>query len=495
MTAAPQVDLARPAHRTRRETIRRQRRRRRHIVITTIVVLCIVNISVGGIYAYLRWRLGQIDRVTAPSLDDDTGETMNVLLVGSDSRARLSGEQAAQAGKGEVAGERTDTIMIVHIDPGAQRAVLVSIPRDLYLPIAGTSRSDRVNSAYSLGGAPTLIETVQQGLGVKINHYAEVDFVGFQGIVDAVGGITVYVPAPARDAYSGLEIGSPGCISFDGNMALAWVRSRYFEYQTNGQWIQDPRSDLGRIQRQQDFIRRTLRKAVSSGLSNPLTFNRLLAIATANLTVDSGMSTSDITTLARRFRSLDPDAVETRTLPTTDVTINGADVLTLNREEAQLEIDALNGIEPPPSAVAVPPAGGVPTSVPDIPAANVRVRVLNGTGVEGRAAKAAAALKSAGFTIAGTGDSDDSPTAETVILFRPGAIARAQVAAAALESPAQLLQDPTVRNADVVVVLGTSDKGVRAGAADDAAAAATTTTTTAPPEPTPVPSGAPAKTC
>jgi LCP family protein required for cell wall assembly len=475
-----------------RQAIRRRRRRRRHIVFGVIVVLCVTNIGVGGVYAYLRWRLGQIDRVSAPSLDEDTGETMNVLLVGSDSRARLTGEQAAQAGKGQVTGERTDTIMIVHIDPHTQRAVLVSIPRDLYLPIAGTTRSDRVNAAYSTGGPPALVETVQQGLGVKINHYAEVDFVGFQGIVDAVGGVTVYVPAPARDAYSGLEIGSPGCISFDGNMALAWVRSRYFEYQTNGQWIQDPRSDLGRIQRQQDFIRRTLSKAVSSGLSNPLTFNRLLAIATANLTVDSAMSTSDITTLARRFRALDGDALETMTLPTTDVTINGAAVLTLNKDEAQPEIDALNGVEPPPPAA--PPAGAVPTSIPNIPRPDVKVRVLNGTGIEGRAAKAATSLKSAGFTVAGTGDSNESLKGETVIRFRPGAVGRAQVLASVLESPAQLMQDPAIKGADVVVVLGTEDKGVRAGASSDAAAEVTTTTTAAP-EPTPVPSDAPEKTC
>src|SRR5207253_10180496 len=107
----------------------------------------------------------------------------------------------------------------------------------------------------------------------------------------------VSVPAPARADYSGLEIGTPGCVSLAGDQALAWVRSRYYEYLSNGNWIKAPRSDLGRIQRQQDFIRRTLSKAVSSGLSNPLTFNRLLAIATANLTVDSAMSTSDMTTL------------------------------------------------------------------------------------------------------------------------------------------------------------------------------------------------------
>jgi LCP family protein required for cell wall assembly len=388
-----------------------------------------------------------------------------------------------------VTGERTDTIMMVRIDPHTNRTILVSIPRDLYLPIAGTNRSDRVNSAYSVGGAPALVETVQQGLGVKINHYAEVDFVGFQQIVDAVGGVTVYVPAPARDNYSGLEINNPGCVSLAGEQALAWVRSRYYEYLSDGKWIQDPRSDLGRIQRQQDFIRRTLSKAVSAGLSNPLTFDRLLNIATSNLTVDSGMSTNDITNLARRLKSLDPDSIETLTLPTTDVTINGAAVLTLNREDAQPEIDAMNGIEPvvPVAPVAGAP-GAPPTTVPNIPPANVRVRVLNGTGTAGRATKAANGLKEAGFNVVGTGDRTGTPAAETVVQFRPGAVARALVVAAALESPAVLQQDPAVKGADVVVVLGTDDKGVKAGAA--------TTTTTAPaPEPTPVPTGAPPKTC
>ncbi|HEX8771805.1 MAG TPA: LCP family protein [Acidimicrobiales bacterium] len=460
--------------------------------MTAIVVLCVVNVSVGGVYAYFQWRLGQIRRITAPTLDADTGETMNVLVVGSDSRARLTGEQAAQAGKGEVTGERTDTIMVVHINPRSKRAVLVSVPRDLYLPISGTGHSDRVNTAFSIGGPSGLIATVQQGLGIKINHYAEVDFVGFQGIVDAVGGVTVYVPAPARDDYSGLEIGQPGCISFDGNMALAWVRARHYEYMSEGKWVEDPRADLGRIQRQQDFIRRTLSKAVSSGLSNPLTFNRLFALVTGNLTVDSAMSTRDMTSLARRFRSFDPDSIETMTLPTTDETIDRAAVLTLNKDEAKPEIDALNGVEPaPPSAALAGAPGEAAMTVPNIPRPNVRVRVLNGTGEPGRAAKAAAALKSAGFTVTGTGDSDDPVTSPTLVRFRPGAIGRGLVLAAALQSKAELQQDPAVKGADVVVVLGTDDKGVRA---TDPAAAIVTTTTAAP-EPAPVPSAAPEKKC
>jgi LCP family protein required for cell wall assembly len=455
-------------------------------VYAVIVIVGLTNVTVGGAYVYLKWRLSQIHKVKIPGLASDVGQTMNVLLVGSDSRARLTGEEAEQAGKGEVTGERSDTIMLLRLDPHQNKALLVSIPRDLYVPISGTNHSDRVNTAFSLGGAPALIDTIQKSLGVQINHYASVDFVGFQGIVDAIGGVTVYVPAPARDDFSGLDIPTPGCVSLKGEQALAWVRSRHYQYLSHGQWIDDPRSDLGRIQRQQDFIRRTVSKAVSSGLSNPFTFNRLFGLVVNNLTVDSNMSTEDMTNLARRFRSLDPDSIDTRTLPTTDTNINGAAVLLLNGDEAKPEIDALNGKQEAPAPPA--PAEGPTTTVPSVPPSAIHVRVLNGTGTEGNATKVSTALKGAGYNIVGAGNVSGPLSEDTIIRYRPGALARGLVVASAMQSKAVLQQDPNVRDADVVVVLGTGDQGVKPGLA-------TTATTAAPLEPTPTPSDAPPKTC
>src|SRR5205085_9602567 len=330
----------------------------------------------------------QIPRVDVPSLvEDQKGEIMNVLLVGSDSRDRLEGKEALQAGKGTVSGQRSDTIMVLHIDPAQEQAAILSIPRDLYVPIAGEGYSDRVNAAFSLAGAQGLIETIQQSLGITINHYVEVDFVGFKDIVDAVGGVKLYLPAWVRDFTSGLDLHETGCVDVDGTQGLAWVRSRNFEIlQPDGlTWATDPTADLGRIQRQQDFIRRMLKKALTAGLTNPLKLNKLLGIGVRDVTLDETLSTKDITTLARRFNNLDANSVALLTLPTTPDDVDGASVLRLREDEAQPYLDRINGVE----GAVIPPAVGAGGGSPGVTTTTlpadallspeaVAVQVLNG---------------------------------------------------------------------------------------------------------------------
>ena len=339
--------------------LRHERRRRRLLIAATLVIL-VGNLVVGSAYTYFQWRLDQIARVPVAGLvPDEPGQVMNVLLVGSDSREGLDGNAAEQAGQGEVTGERSDTIILLHVDPRRQRAGILSIPRDLYVPIAGTDKSDRVNTAFALGGPERLLATVQEGLGIQINHFAEVDFVGFREIVEALGGVGVFVPNPARDTFSGLDLPRTGCVELNGEQALAWVRSRHYEYLTGGRWVEDPRGDLGRIGRQQDFLRRVMKKATRTGITNPLRLNRLIGIGVRNLTVDAAMSTSDIGSLARRFRTVDPDTVDTLVLPTEPKTIGGKQVLVLKQPEAKAAVDRLNGGGPDGSA---PPAAAPPTS-------------------------------------------------------------------------------------------------------------------------------------
>jgi LCP family protein required for cell wall assembly len=450
------------------------------MVGTAIFASIAILLTAGG-YIYVRWRLSQIHRVKNLPLEPD-GQAMNVLLVGSDSRARLTGDLADQAGKNQVSGQRSDTIMILHIDSLQKKAAILSIPRDLYVHIAGTTKSDRVNSSFSLGGAGGLINTVQENLGVKLNHYVEVDFVGFRDIVNTVGGINIYVPAPARDAFSGLDIKTPGCVSFDGDKGLAWVRSRHYQYFEGGRWREDPRSDLGRIQRQQDFIRRMLKKAVSSGLTNPLALNRLIGIGVKDVTIDDKMSTSDMVTLGKKFRSLNPDTVDMLTLPTTAVTIAGADVLKLNKEEAQPFIDRMNGKEPPPApGPAAPPRPG-----------EIRVRVLNGNGSTGAASSVRDALQKPGFNIADTGDADAYKYKQSVVRYAPGQLAKAQFLQSYLQAgaSAKLEQDNSLKTVDLTFVIGSDYTGVRA--TPTAAPPAEPPTTLPAESPVPQPKGAPA---
>ena len=457
--------------------------RRLLIGLNVFVAVCVVGTGVG--YGYLRFRFGQIHKINFHNLlkQDDPGEPMNVLLVGSDSRARLTGIDAKQAGKDKVGGERSDTIMILHVDPGAKKAAILSIPRDLLVNIPGASqRADRINAAFAIGGASKLIATIDQNLGVKVNHYVEVDFVGFKSIVDAVGGVKLYVPAPARDTLSGLDIKTPGCITLNGQQALAWSRSRHYEYYESGRWREDPRGDLGRIQRQQDFIRRMLNTAVSSSKDNPFQLNRLIGIGIKNVTIDSAMSTKDVFRLARRFRSLDAASVDMLTLPVTNdsVRIGGgvASVLRMQKPEGQEYIDRLNG--------QLPASAGGDASARVRPG-QVRVRVLNGTGADSLAARVEGELQGVGFTVADKGDADSFRYSRSVIKYGSGALAKAQLLQRYLRGPAQLKEDPTLRTVDVALVAGSDYSGVRSSptAAPDA-----TTSTIPKPEPTPAARGA-----
>jgi len=437
------------------------------------VAVCVL--VAGGGYFYLRHQLGRISRLSIPGLSgDQSGGVMNVLLVGSDSRANTSGDLAEESGKA-IEGDRpglSDTMMILHIDPKQGQAAVLSIPRDLWVQINGSK--DRINAAFAGGGPSLLIKTIRDNLGVQINHYAEVDFSGFQRIVDTVGGLKVYIDAPARDDKSGLDLPKAGCVQLDGFQALAYVRSRYYESYEAGRWVSDPTSDFGRIKRQQDFIRRMIRKSLASGLSNPLTLNRLIGIGVQNLTVDRTMSTSDMVTVARRFRSLDPDSVDMQTLPTKPyTTAGGADVLLVDTAAAKPLIDRINGKAPPPAPSAVRPD-------------DVQVRVLNGNGSNGTASKVSGMLQGAGFEVTGSGDADTFSYAKTVIRYASASKAKAQLLQGYLTAGATLQEDATLGTADVALVIGADFTGVRAaGAGAGAAPDAGPATTAAQPQPPP----------
>jgi LCP family protein required for cell wall assembly len=419
---------------------------RRRLLIGGISFLTVVVLAVGAGYVYYRWRFAQIHKQAINGLASDTG-VLNVLLVGSDSRANVEGNTAFNDKTAPVTGQRSDTMMILHADTNSKKAMILSIPRDLYVPIAGTTGSNRVNTAFD-SGAQRLVDTIQQDLGIKINHYVQVDFVGFQSIVNSVGGVDIYVPAPARDKLSGLNIKTAGCAHLDGFQALAWARSRHFEEFEGGRWQSDPTGDLGRIQRQQDFIRRMLRKALAT--RNPIKVNELIGIGIKNVQIDQHMSSSDILRLASKFHSLNPDTVDMLTLPTTPFTtrIGGlpADVLRLKQPDAQSFIDRVNGVVPAPA--------------PELRPDDVRVRVLNGTGQTGQAAQVSVALQGPGFTIADRGDANGR-TSQTLIRYGSGALGKAQLLQRYLQNGARLVSDPSLRTVDVALVIGSDYTGVR----------------------------------
>jgi LCP family protein required for cell wall assembly len=465
--------------------------RRLLIAANIVVALCVVT-TAGG-YGYVRWKFGQIDTFDdlgsvlrrGGGEDVPPGEPMNVLVVGSDTRSGI--DQAGTdnfGGTKEVQGQRSDTIILLRVDPKQERAAMLSIPRDLYVPIAGTNKSFRINSAFE-AGADRLIATVNQNLGIPIDHYVQVDFNGLRGIVSAVGGVQIYSPARARDTVTGLNIQNPGCVTLDGNQALAYVRSRQYQYFENGKWRTDPTGDLGRIQRQQDFVRRVLKKAneKARGL-NAVAISRLVNSGVKNVQIDKGLSPTDIASLANRFRSLDPNAVQMLTIPTTPANIGGAAVLRMKQPEAQQVIDTFLNKEP--SA----PSAASNASVPNIPASNIRVRVLNGSGAEGQAREVGKALGDLGFNVAGLGQASSFRFTDTVLTYGPGQRDKALVVQSKIQGGTKLEEDPTLRSIDVVVTTGGSFGGVvgKAAATTTTAAPAAggkggskATTTTAPP--------------
>ena len=339
------------------------------------------------------WQLSHIGRVNVHLPAAAAGAPQNYLVVGSDSRA--GGDPVDPGARGQAAsmGQRSDTIMVLRIDPRAEQATMLSLPRDLWVPIAGKGggQSQRINTAYSLG-KQTLVDTITQDFGIPINHYLEIDFRGFQGLVRAIGGVPMWFDRAYRDANSGLMVDHPGCTVLDGRNALAFARARHLEYLQDGHWRYDGTGDLGRISRQQTFIRRSIDRAVSKGLGDPLTLKRLVEVGARNLSVDKGLSVSDLLSLGRRFQKFNSTTLKTFTVPAAGFrTSAGASVLRLDDNGAQplfnlfrdMPVDA----KPEPSAV--------------------RVTVLNSSGRIGEAANVAGALLRTGFGIDRWGNGSD----------------------------------------------------------------------------------------
>ncbi|HVF73725.1 MAG TPA: LCP family protein [Acidimicrobiales bacterium] len=458
-----------------------RRRWPRRILIALNIFVALSLVGAAATYGYIKFRLGQVPKIDIAGVlrnggDDDPGKPMNVLLVGSDSRKNISKEEAKQFGtEKQVGGERSDTIIVMHIDPTSEKAAILSIPRDLYVPIAGTNRSDRINTAFE-NGPEQLIKTIKEALGIEIDHYAQVDFNGFRGIVNSIGGVNVYFPAPARDTVTGLDIRKAGCVALDGDGALKYVRSRHYQYYESGRWRTDPSADLGRIERQQDFLRRVMHKAVRVG-KNPATLNALIGNAVKNVTIDDALSTKDILRLAQKFRSLEPDKVDMIPIPTFATRVGEASVLKLKQPDADEVLRRFRGeVAPAEPAVDV-------NSLPKISTSTIRVRVLNGSGADGQAGEVSTALREHGFTIAGIGPADTFKYTKTVVKYGTGQREKARLLQAYVGGGATLEEDRTLRGIDAVLITGSSFDGIRApgGPTTTTAPKATATTTTTAP--------------
>jgi LCP family protein required for cell wall assembly len=390
-------------------------------VVTSFAIVATAGVG----YAVYRYYDGRIPNlalhIPGQRPDRVPGKALNFLLVGSDSREGLSEADLKQAGTEFTPGRRSDTTILVHLSADRKHVTLVSFPRDSYVEIPAhkgkAARNAKINVAFSEGGPVLTIQTVEKLTGIRVDHYIEVNFAGFQRLVDAVDGVDVCLPRPAKDRMSGLDLPA-GRSHIKGAQALAFVRQR------EGL----PRGDLDRIERQQQFLGALMRRATSREvLSNPFRLKGFLDVATKSLQVDDKLKTNDMKDLALAMKGLDPGRVAFVTAPVLRLDRrNGQSVVLLDEEGGKDLYRRVARDEP----LTKPPAA-VPKKL-TVPPGSIRVTVLNGTGVPKRAAHAADELRTVGFRVAGTGNADGSTYELTVVRYGPGSEAAAATLAASL---------------------------------------------------------------
>ncbi len=458
-----------PSRRERRADARADRggggRRRAVAAGRVLTALASVALLAGSGWG---WYLGQvadasINRTDAipDSGNEGNGDAMNLLLVGSDSRASASEEELAQLNTEANDGVNTDTMILVHVPADGSEASFVSFPRDSFVEIPGHGEH-KLNSAYAFGyykdadddateaerqaaGAQLLIQTINRLTGLSIDHYAEVDLLGFFKLSEVVGGVEVNLCAPVKEANSGVDLPA-GVQTISGEQALSFVRQRY----------DLPRGDLDRIVRQQAFMAGMLRKMLSDNVLLDLGKQRRLVEAAAeSVTVDEGLKLLD---LAAQMQSITPDSIRFQTVPNlgTDRDPDAGSIVRLEDPRALKAFFADLSAEPAPAPGTTPPPAEAPETVP---AADVTVAVYNGSGTSGLAAATKTELEDEGFPVSTTGNADSRDYDATEIRFAAGDEALAATLAAAVPGAVTVQSDEPAAGT-LHLVLGADFNGI-----------------------------------
>lgn len=421
----PQRDWA-----PRRGRVRRRRKVLRWTALVLVVALVVA--AAVGVYGFRytnrlldrgRTQVGGLTQAAA-------GQPFNILLVGSDSRVGLSDDDKHRLAVGEAAGQRTDTIIVVHVSPRNHKVAMISIPRDLKVNING--RTAKVNSAYG-GGPALMVRTVQQVTGLPINHYVEINFAAFSKLVDAVGGVRVCNPTQRNwdDRFANLHLPASTCRVASGAGALAYVRARHID------------SDFGRIGRQQAFMRALMGKIANKG--NLINIPKMLSLANIvsnNITTDQYFSTGTALNVAKRMGSLSSSSVDMRTYPSFP---NGPSFVEA-APEAPILMRALQNDAP-----VLPPLGLSGQNGPSL--RGLRLWVLNGTTTPGAARRAAEGLTAYGMNVVNVANAA-TPTGAASYLFYPTAKAKeAQLLGALLGPQVKVVQAAPASTAAVKRVL------------------------------------------
>ena len=370
--------------------------------MVAFLTVCVVSttITAAALVWYGEQQITKVDVETqVPGDTDGDGsvdivelkDVRNVLIVGSDSRKDLTAKERKELGTGQFSGTRTDTLMLVQLDPQRNGAAMLSFPRDLLVTRCDGSEG-RINSAFEIGkttgvGGPTcLVRTITELTGIPIHHYAQINFQGFVDVVDVLGGVRMYLEEPIKDEDANVDL-EAGCVTLRGADALGFVRVRKID------------SDFGRIARQQRFIREMVDQVTSASvaLNVPRLFDLVEAGARA-VETDPSLSLNVMRQIAFSFRDLSSDRIDARTVPAFNRTISGASYVVADPEPAEELFAAFREGVAAPEDIGT--RGPKNVGVGDVPP----VRVLNATTTGGLAAAVAQTLAERGLEIAGTGN-------------------------------------------------------------------------------------------
>ncbi|MGH9198952.1 MAG: LCP family protein, partial [Acidimicrobiia bacterium] len=303
-------DIIKSSRSSRRRPLRTGRARRGGFY--ALMVLAILGLFGAAAFAYVQLKLKGNTTDIAALNDQKPNTPMNVLVLGSDSRAVLPDEEQGQfdpTGKDRGTGRRADTIILIHLDEQREKAVLVHFPRDLRVRYPD-GKTGKINGAYQKG-PEAMVKTVQNFTGLEVHHFVEVNFVGFRNIVDALGGVDVYFERAIKDPDSGLNV-PKGCVRLTGNQALAFVRVRKID------------NDFGRIARQQLFVSLMMDKVTSAKtLFNPVKIFKLVDLFSDNVTTNVDFSVRDMASLGSRLRTFDTKRVDMRVIPSSGRNLSG----------------------------------------------------------------------------------------------------------------------------------------------------------------------------
>jgi LCP family protein required for cell wall assembly len=412
----------------------------------TLAVVLVISAAAG----WLVWRyfhFQDVIRAETGTVSEEEGKPFNVLLVGSDSRGDLTEAEQVDLGAMAVDGARADTLIVGHIDPAADRVTMVQFPRDLFVPVVGAGEERKINESL-LYGRRALVDTVEDLLGITINHYVEVNIAGFRDVVDAIGGVEVCVPEVVPfDPNTGFEVEKPGTIQFDGDAALRFVRSRHAF--ANG--------DFDRIANQQKFLSAALRKVTSAGiLLHPNRVFKLLEVAERNIRIGKNTTISKLRSILDRFRAFDPNNYEAYIAPNRGVgsatLSNGlvASIVEPDFDAIALVGAALKNNESPAEA----------DGVPNIDPHTIRVGVYNGVDLyQSYASNAADALQQAtggsteGLQIAEIANAPHFKFSSNLVRYEAGAEQMAELVAALIPG-AELQEHAVPGGVDVAVIVG-----------------------------------------